>query len=121
MKLLDTFILLNFVLALADLPPPNPDGGQLKYSEASNQGLQTYSTHCTTKFTAFICISGPCQAPAGYNYEASVDKYYKEVKNKVKWDQARDACSSEGTMLIELRTIEDYQAIRPIYGKHWII
>ena len=89
----------------------------MKYSEGPKQVLHTFSTHCTTKFTAFICISGPCQAPAGYNYIASVDKFYKEVKKKVTWDQAKDACYSEGTMLIELRTLEEYQAIRPIHGK----
>ena len=48
---------------------------------------------------------------------ASVDKYYKSVKDSVTWQEARDACSSEGTILVELRTLEEYQAIRPIYGK----
>ena len=57
-----------------------------------------------------------CQPPAGYTYTASVDKYYKVVKNKVGRTQARDACYSEGTVLVELRTLQDYQAIRPIYG-----
>ena len=42
------------------------------------------------------------------------------MKDKVTWYEARDACSSEGAMLIELRTLEEYQAIRPIYGKHRI-
>ena len=57
-----------------------------------------------------------CQPPAGYNRVASVDKYYKPVKEKVVWHTARDACNSEGAILVELRTSEEYQAVRPIYG-----
>ena len=59
-----------------------------------------------------------CHPPAGYNFKPSVDKYYKPVKNSVTWQVARDACASEGTILVELRTKADYQAIRPIYGKN---
>ena len=48
--------------------------------------------------------------------ETSVDKFYKPVKDSVNWQTAKDACSSEGSMLVELRTAMDYQAIRPIFG-----
>ena len=48
--------------------------------------------------------------------ETSVDKFYKPVKDGVNWQTAKDACSSEGSMLVELRTAMDYQAIRPIFG-----
>ena len=44
-------------------------------------------------------------------------KYYKSVKDSVTWQAARDACSSEGTILVELRTADEYQAIRPTFGK----
>ena len=57
-----------------------------------------------------------CQPPAGYNLIASVDKYYKALRDRVTWYEARDACSSKGTILVELRTLNEYQAIRPIYG-----
>ena len=62
-------------------------------------------------------ISATCQPPAGYNLIVSVGKYYKSVKNSVTWQAARGACSSEGTILVELRTADEYQAIRPIFGK----
>ena len=58
-----------------------------------------------------------CQPPAGYTLKTGVDKYYKPVKNTVTWQAARAACSSEGTILAELRTAADYQAMRPIFGK----
>ena len=57
-----------------------------------------------------------CQPPAGYIIKTSVDKYYKPVKNSVTWQVARAACFSEGTILVELRTAAEYQAIRPLYG-----
>ena len=49
-------------------------------------------------------------------YHTTVDKYYKPVKEKVVWHTARDACISEGAILVELRSSSEYQAIRPIYG-----
>ena len=61
-----------------------------------------------------------CQPPAGYNLIASVDKYYKALTDRVTWYEARDACSSKGTILVELRTLKEYQAIRPIYGNMMI-
>ena len=64
-----------------------------------------------------ICISVLCQPPQNYNFYASVDKYYKPVKQGVDWYQARDACINEGTILVELRTPQEYQAIRTIFGK----
>ena len=67
----------------------------------------------TTKF-----VLGACQPLVGYTLNPSVDKYYKPVKNSVTWQAARDACTSDGTKLVELRTKADYQAIRPIYGKN---
>ena len=63
-----------------------------------------------------ILISVTCQPPAGYVYHASVDKYYKPVREKVVWHTARDACISDESILVELRTIEEYRAVRPIYG-----
>ena len=63
-------------------------------------------------------ISATCQPPAaGYTLQTSVNKYYKSVRDSVTWQAARDACSSEGTILVELRTADEYQAIRPIFGK----
>ena len=63
-------------------------------------------------------ISATCQPPAaGYTFKTGVDKYYKPVKNSVTWQAARVACTSEGTILAELRTAAEFQAIRPIYGK----
>ena len=63
-------------------------------------------------------VSATCQPPAaGYNFETSVDKYYKPVMDSVTWQSAKTACSSDGTMLVELRTAADYQAIRPIFGE----
>ena len=50
-----------------------------------------------------------------------MDKFYKPVKDSVNWQTAKDACSSEGSMLVELRTAMDYQAIRPIFGIIFII
>ena len=67
-------------------------------------------------------VSANCQPPAaGYNLVTSVDKYYKAVKDSVTWQSAKAACSSDGTMLVELRTAADYQAIRPIFGKVWVL
>ena len=74
----------------------------------------TFVVYC--QGTTNILISVACQPPAGYNLIPSVDKYYKSVRYRVTWQEARDACSSEGTMLVELRTAEEYQAIRPIFG-----
>ena len=65
--------------------------------------------------------AGSCQAPAGYTLETSVDKYYKPVRNRVTWQSARAACSSDGTILVELRSAADYQVIRHIYGKVMLI
>ena len=62
-------------------------------------------------------LSKTCQPPAGYTLEASVSKYYKAVEQPVTWQQAKDACNSDGTMLVELRTAEEHTAIRPIFGK----
>ena len=63
-------------------------------------------------------VTATCQPPDhDYTLETSVDKFYKPVKNKVTWQAARDACSSEGAFLVELRTEEEYKAIRPIFGK----
>ena len=64
----------------------------------------------------FSAATTTCQTPVGYTYKTSVDKYYKPVKDGVNWQTAKDACSSEGSMLVELRTAMDYQAIRPIFG-----
>ena len=63
-----------------------------------------------------IAATTTCQPPVGYTYKTSVDKYYKPVKDGVNWQTAKDACSSEGSMLVELKTAMDYQAIRPIFG-----
>ena len=57
-----------------------------------------------------------CQPPAGYTFEASVDKYYKVVHQSVNWQQAKDGCISDGTKLVELRTAAEHLAIRPIFG-----
>lgn len=80
-----------------------------------NQGCQGIAW--VTQATNNTLISATCQPPAGYTLITSVNKYYKTVKDSVTWQAARDACSSEGTILVELRTAEEYQAIRPIYGK----
>ena len=58
-----------------------------------------------------------CQPPPCYTLAASVTKYYKAVKQGVTWRQAKDACTSDGTFLVELRTAAEYLAIRPIFGK----
>ena len=80
------------------------------------------STTTTTSITTTNQATMPaCQPPAGYTFEPSVDKYYKPVKVNVTWQTARAACSSEGSMLIELRTAMDYRAIRPIFGITFII
>ena len=69
-------------------------------------------------FCITTLVAATCQPPDhDYTLETSVDKFYKPVKNKVTWQAARDACSSEGTFLVELRTEEEYKAIRPIFGK----
>ena len=73
---------------------------------------------CNAEFN-YIC-EFKCQLPLSYIYETSVDKYYKPVKTKVPWHSARDACSSEGSILVELRTSAEYQAILPIYGMSFI-
>ena len=64
----------------------------------------------------FSAATTTCQTPVGYTYKTSVDKYYKPVKDNVTWNSAIDACSSEGSMLVELRTLADYQAIRQVFG-----
>ena len=70
----------------------------------------------TTSTTTNKATITACQPPAGYTLETTVDKFYKPVKDKVTWQTARAACSSEGSMLIELRTAMEYQVIRPIFG-----
>ena len=84
-------------------------------SGCQNLGFQSFIW--LAQGTNNILISVVCQPPAGYNLVASVDTYYKAVKNSVTWQVARDACSSEGTILVELRTAAEYQAIRPYFGK----
>ena len=62
-------------------------------------------------------LATTCQPPEGYKLEASVGKYYKAVEQLVTWQQAKDACTSDGTVLVELRTADEHTAIRPIFGK----
>ena len=72
-------------------------------------GTTSTTTTTTTTTTA-------CQPPSGYTYETTVDKYYKPVKDNVTWHSAKDACSLEGSILVEHRTLADYQAIRQVFG-----
>ena len=96
-----------------------------------NPSVTTNTTTCTTTTTSNVAISNSntttttaapltttttCQPPSGYTYETTVDKYYKSVKDNVTWHSAKDACSSEGSMLVELRTLAEYQAIRQVFG-----
>ena len=76
----------------------------------------TCSSNCNST-TIPTTTEVACQPPVGYTLITSVDKYYKPVKDKVTWQAAKATCSSEGTILVELRTAAEYQAIRPIYGK----
>ena len=72
---------------------------------------------CEFKCTMTTTVTNTtCQPTSGYTYKTSVDKYYKPVKDKVTWQTAKDACSSDGSVLVELRTSAEYQAIRPVYG-----
>ena len=77
----------------------------------------TMTTPSTSTALTTTVTNTTCQPPSGYTYETCVDKYYKPVKAKVTWQTAKDACSSEGSMLVELRTSAEYHAIRPVYGK----
>ena len=77
----------------------------------------TTTTLTTTSTTSTKQATIPaCQPPAGYSFQTSVDKYYKPVKDSVTWQTAKAACSSDRSMLIELRTAMEYHVIRPIFG-----
>ena len=79
------------------------------------RNLIFFCTYCL--ITKNTLISVECQPPVGYNQVASVGKYYKSSNDMVTWQIAKDRCSSEGGTLVELRTKEEYEAIRPIFGK----
>ena len=69
-------------------------------------------------FDGFRLISAPCRPPnENYVFYPSVDKYYKAVKQKVKWNEAKNNCKKENAILVELKTPKEYQAIQTIFGK----
>ena len=87
-------------------------------STATATTVATTTTSASTTTAAVLTTTTitTCQPPPGYTYKTSVDKYYKPVKDSVTWQTAKDACSSEGSMLVELKTLAEYQAIRPLFG-----
>ena len=74
------------------------------------------TTSASTTTAAAPTTTTTCLPPSGYTYKTSVDKYYKPVNDSVAWQTAKDACLSDGSMLVELRTSAEYQAIRPLFG-----
>ena len=58
-----------------------------------------------------------CPPSQDYTLDGSVNKYYKPVKQLKTWHEAVEACLSEGTILVELRTTQEVQAVTSTYGR----
>ena len=66
------------------------------------------SSECTTK----------CNSPSDYTYNNVTGIYYKAVLNpKETWEDASDACTSEGATLIEHRKAAEHQVLEEMFGK----
>ena len=76
----------------------------------------TATTPVITTTTVTTTTTTTCQPPAGYSLEHGVDKYYKAVNQSVTRNQAKDACTGDGTILVEPRTAAEHLAMRLIFG-----
>ena len=68
-------------------------------------------------------ITTPTTCPPTQDYtlgSGTVNKYYKPVKLFKTWQEAVEGCLSEGTMLVELKTAQEVQAVASIYGRVYI-
>ena len=54
----------------------------------------------------------------GYTLDTNTGKYYKPVKESVTKRQAKDRCAADGTIVVEPRTTQEFQAMKSIYGKN---
>ena len=64
-----------------------------------------------------ITTTTKCNSPSDYTYNNVTEKYYKVVTNQEFWNDASDACTTEGATLIEHRNVAEHQVLEQMFGK----
>ena len=73
---------------------------------------------CSCYVTNHNAFSGcPSEYPSGYTPAISANKAYRMLDTKMNFQQAKQACQNEGSVLAMPRTVEDINAIKGLFDR----